>query len=448
MKSELSKESPRVLGRVHPNAAGIDLGAREHYVALPPERQAPVRKFGCFTHDLEAMAAWLKANGVTTVAMESTGVYWVPVYQVLEKRGFAVLLVSTRHMKAVPGRKSDVLDCQWIQHLHECGLLVSSFRPADAICVVRGYVRQRDTLRDESCRHVLRMQKALEQMNVQLHKVVTDITGETGMAIIKAILEGERDGQKLATLRNYRCKQSEEQIAQALVGDFRDELLFCLRQEFDAYEFVQVQIARCEEEILARLKSFEPKTAPAEVPQSKSKKSKKHADEVCLALFRAAGADLSLIPGLGPRNLPTIFAEVGLDLGKFRSEKAFASWATLAPRNFITGGKRKRAPQAGASRVADAFRVAAQTLANSKTALGAFYRRMRARKGAPFAVAVTAHKLAKLFYRLLKHGESYVERGVDYYQERYKAQQVRAAVKTLKSHGFLPTLQLAPDAVP
>lgn len=447
MKSELSKERPSGMRRVHPNAAGIDLGAREHYVALPPEREAPVRKFGCFTHDLEAMAAWLKANGVTTVAMESTGVYWVPVYQVLEKRGLEVLLVSTRHMKAVPGRKSDVLDCQWIQHLHECGLLVSSFRPADAICVVRGYVRQRDTLRDESCRHVLRMQKALEQMNVQLHKVVSDVTGETGMAIIKAILGGERDGVKLAKLRNYRCKQSEEQIAQALVGDFRDELLFCLRQEFDAYDFVQKQIANCDEEILTRLKSFEAKVEPAEVSPT-GKKSKKQADEVCLALFRAAGADLSLIPGLGPRNLPTLFAEVGFDLSKFRSEKAFASWATLAPRNFITGGKRKRAPQAGASRVADAFRVAAQTLANSKTALGAFYRRMRGRKGAPFAVAVTAHKLAKLFYRLLKHGESYVERGVDYYQERYKAQQVRAALKTLKSHGFVPTLQLASGAVP
>jgi len=448
MKGELSKESPKGLGRVHPNAAGIDLGAREHYVALPPEREAPVRKFGCFTQDLEAMAAWLKTNGVTTVAMESTGVYWVPVYQVLEKRGLEVLLVSTRHMKAVPGRKSDVLDCQWIQHLHECGLLRSSFRPADAICVVRSYVRQRDTLRDESCRHVLRMQKALEQMNVQLHKVVADITGETGMAIIKAILEGERDGQKLATLRNYRCQQSEEQIARALVGDFRDELLFCLRQEFEAYAFVQSQMARCEEEILTRLKAFEPKVRPAPVPQSKAKKNKKQADEVCLALFRAAGADLALIPGLGPRNLPTLFAEVGFDLRKFPTEKAFASWATLAPRNFITGGKRKRAPQAGASRVADAFRVAAQTLANSKTALGAFYRRMRARKGAPFAVAVTAHKLAKLFFRLLKHGESYIERGVDYYQERYKAQQVRAALKTLKSHGFVPTLQLAPAAVP
>ena len=445
MSNKLSKRSQNPLGRVHRNAAGIDLGARAHYVALPPERGVAVRQFGCFTMDLEEMAAWMKSNGIETVAMESTGVYWVPVFQMLEKHGFEVHLVSTRHLKSVPGRKTDVLDCQWIQHLHECGLLRGSYRPADAICVVRGYVRHRDTLGEESARHILRMQKVLEQMNVQLHKVVSDITGETGMAIIDAILKGERDGKKLAALRNYRCHQSEEQIARALVGDFRDELIFCLQQEVDAYRFIQSQIVRCDAEILARLKAFEAKVEPQSMPKPKNRKDD---GEVRLALFRAAGADLALIPGLGPKNLQTIFAEVGFDLSKFPHEKAFASWATLAPKNFITGGKRKRAPQAGASRVADAFRVAAQALANSKTALGAFYRRMRARKGAPFAVAVTAHKLAKLFYRLLKSGEQYVEHGVDYYQERYKAQQVRAALKTLVSHGYQPILQPIPTAVP
>jgi len=447
MSKKLSKPSQRAMGRVNLDAAGIDLGARAHYVALPPERGVAVRQFGCFTQDLEEMAEWMKSNGIKTVAMESTGVYWVPVFQMLEKHGFNVNLVSTRHLKSVPGRKTDVLDCQWIQHLHECGLLRGSFRPADAICVVRGYVRQRDTLVEENARHILRMQKVLEQMNLQLHKVVSDITGETGLAIIDAILKGERDGKKLAALRNYRCRQSEEQIARALVGDFRDELLFCLQQELDAYRFVLAQIARCDAEILGRLKALQPKVEePTSAPEPKSNKS---ADEMRLALFRAAGADLSLIPGLGPRNLQTIFAEVGFDLAKFPHEKAFASWATLAPRNFITGGKRKRAPQqAAASRVADAFRVAAQALANSKTALGAFYRRMRSRKGGPFAVAVTAHKLAKLFYRLLKYGQQYVERGVDYYQERYKAQQVRAALKTLASHGYQPILQPIPNAVP
>ena len=445
MPKETSNKSRGVQDRINLNAAGIDLGAEYHFVALPPERGVSVRKFRCFTTDLEEMAAWLKGHGISTIAMESTGVYWVPVFQVLERRGFDVQLVSTRNLKSVAGRKSDVADCQWIQHLHECGLLRGSFRPEDAICVVRGYIRQRDGLTEERTRHTLRMQKALEQMNVQLHKVVSDITGETGMAIIDAILKGERDGKKLASLRNYRCHQSPEQIASALAGDFREELIFCLKQNVEAYRFISGQIAACDEEVLTKLKSFTAKVELKNLP-----KSKKRGDnpEVLRALNAAAGADLSLIPGLGAKNLQTIFAEVGFDLQKFRSERAFASWATLAPKNFITGGKRKRAPQAGASRVSNAFRIAAQTLANSKTALGAFYRRMRGRKGGPFAVAVTAHKLAKLFYRLLKHGEAYVERGVDYYQERYKAQQIRAAMKTLATHGFHATLKQVPTAVP
>lgn len=445
MTKELSKRSRGVLDRINLNAAGIDLGARSHYVALPPDLGVAVRQFGCFTKDLEEMAAWLKVHGISTVAMESTGVYWVPVFQILERRGFDVQLVSTRNLKSVAGRKTDVADCQWIQHLHECGLLRGSFRPEDAICVVRGYIRHRDSLREESTRHVLRMHKALEQMNVQLHKVVSDVTGETGMAIIDAILNGERDGQKLAALRNYRCHQSAEQIACALAGDFREELLFCLKQNVAAYRFIEQQIATCDAEVLVRLQSFRAKAELKDLPEPKNKRDN---PEVRRALFAAAGADLSLIPGLGAKNLQTIFAEVGFDLSKFPSERAFASWATLAPRNFVTGGKRKRAPQSGASRVSNAFRVAAQTLANSKTAFGAFYRRMRGRKGGPFAVAVTAHKLAKLFYRLLRYGDRYVERGVSYYEERYKAQQVRGAMKTLATHGFHVTVQQIPSAVP
>jgi len=448
MSKSKSKKSAVGLRCVNLNAAGIDLGARSHHVALPPDRGVPVRQFNCFTEDLKAMADWLKMNGVTTVAMESTGVYWIPVFQVLESHGLDVQLVSTRHLKAVPGRKTDVLDCQWIQHLHECGLLRGSFRPADAICVVRAYVRHRDVLAEESVRHVQRMQKALEQMNLQLHKVVDDITGETGMAIIEAVLNGERDGKKLAALRNWRCHKSEGEIARALVGDFRDELLFCLRQEVEAYRFVQAQVSRCEEQILVRLNAFEAKADIKDIPKAKNKKVEE--SEVRLALFRASGVDLSLIPGLGPKNLPTLIAEVGLSLDKFPSEKAFASWATLAPKNFITGGKRKKVKnsQSAASRVGQAFRMAAQSLARSQTALGAFYRRMQGRKGGTFAVAVTAHKLAKLFYRLLKHGHNYVERGIDYYEERYKAQRVRAALKILTQQGFNAPLQPIPTAVP
>lgn len=445
MSKSKSKETRVELGRVNPNAAGIDLGARSHYVALPPERGEPVRHFNCYTEGLVAMADYLVANGVTTVAMESTSVYWVPVFQVLECKGLKVELVSTRQLKSVPGRKTDVLDCQWLQHLHECGLLKGSFRPDDAICVVRTYVRQRDTLTEESARHVQRMQKALEQMNVQLHKVVDDITGETGMAIIDAVLNGEREGKKLAALRNYRCRKSEEEIARALVGDFREEHLFCLRQEVEAYRFVQGQLSRCEAEILARLKSFEAKAEEKDIPKAKNKDAD---DEIRVALFKATGVDLSLIPGLGTKNLPTLIAEVGFDISKFHSEKAFARWAKLSPNNFITGGKRKRTPQSAATRVGQAFKMAAQAIARTPTALGAFYRRMRARKGGSFAVAVTAHKIAKLFYRLLKHGQNYVEAGVDYYEARYKRQRVAAALKILKTHGLQATLEPIPNAVP
>jgi transposase len=446
MSKSKSKVSQAGLGRVNANAAGIDLGSRGHHVALPPDRAVPVRQFGCYTEDLEAMADWLNANRITTVAMESTGVYWVPVFQMLERKGLDVHLVSTRHLKAVPGRKTDVADCQWIQHLHECGLLRGSFRPADAVCVVRAYVRHRDTLGEESARHVQRMQKALEQMNLQLAKVVDDITGETGMAIMDAVLKGERDGKQLAKMRNHRCRKSEEEIARALVGDFREELLFCLRQELEGYRFVQAQMSRCNEEILARLQSFEAKAEAKDIPKAKNKKIE--SSEIRLALFRAAGVDLSLVPGFGETNLPTLIAEVGFDLAKFTSEKAFASWTTLAPKNFITGGRRKKAHQSAASRVGQVFRMAAQAVGRTKTALGAFYRRMQARKGGAFAVAVTAHKLARLFYRLFKHGETYVEQGVDYYEARYKSQRIAAALKILKTHGLHATLQEIPNAVP
>jgi transposase len=419
----------------HPNAAGIDLGSREHYVAVPEGSSAtPVRKFGCYTADLEAMAAWLKESHIETVAMESTGVYWVPVFQLLAKAGFDVQLVSTKHLKAVPGRKTDVADCQWIQLLHERGMLRGSFRPEEAICVVRGYMRHRDGLTKESAELIQRMQKSLEQMNVQLHKVVSDITGQTGMAIIDAILEGERDGTKLARLRDGRCKKSEAEIAKALRGDFRDEFLFCLRQDVDGYRFIQKQIEKCEEEILARWRAFETKADIADAPAAKSHKER---TEVRLELFRVTGKDLSVIPGLGSRNLQTLLAEVGFDLKRFPNEKAFASWATVAPRNNISGGKRRHSPPTSASsKVAQVFRIAAQTLANSKTALGAFYRRMRSRKGGTFAVAVTAHKLAKVFFRVLKNGTAYAEKGADYYDERYKSQRIHAALQTLKKLGY------------
>jgi transposase len=427
----------------HPNAAGIDLGAREHWVALPPGRSAqPIRSFECFTEDLQAMAVWLRTHKIETVAIESTGVYWVPVFQVLERAGIDVQLVNAKHFKTAPGRKTDIQDCQWLQYLHEVGMLRGSFRPADAVCVIRSYVRQRETLVAESGRHIQRMQKALEQMNVQLHKVVSDITGETGLAIIKAILEGERDPHLLAALRNHRCRRSAEEIAKALVGDWRDEHLFCLRQELAAYEFLQAQIAACEQAALESLGALEAKAETACLPAAKRKSADTPTRR---ALFVATGVDLTKISGLAPTTVQTIVAETGVDATRWPDEKAFTSWCGTAPKNKITGGKRfKAAKHSGPARVAQTFRVAAQTLANSHTALGAFYRRMRARKGSTFANAVTANKLARLFYRMLKYGEEFVEQGADYYESKYRERVARGAIQQLRRLGYNAQLDEIP----
>lgn len=432
------KTPPRPVRVVHPDAAGIDLGAREHWVALPPGRSDTcVRSFGCFTEDLDAMAVWLIENHITTVAIESTGVYWVPVFQALERHGLEVHLVNAQHFKVVPGRKTDVQDCQWLQQLHEAGLLRGSFRPADAVCVIRSYVRQRENLVAEASRRVLRMQKALDQMNLQLHKVVSDITGETGLAILAAIVKGERDPHVLAAMRNYRCRSTADEIAKALVGNWREEHLFCLAQELAAYEFLQEQIAACEKASLHAMARLEAKEAPANLSPRKPGKRRTSKDTLREALFVAAGVDLTKVSGLDSTVIQTIVAETGLDMTKWRTEKAFASWCRVAPGNRITGGKRYRLPKhGGASRVGQAFRVAAQTLARSDTALGAFYRRMRGRKGSTFANAVTAHKLAKLFYRMLRYGDAFVEQDANYYESRYKERIMRSAVAKLQQLGF------------
>jgi transposase len=441
MKNKKITKPNRQQGIIHPNAAGIDLGSREHWVALPPGRsQQTVQSFECYTEDLEKMARWLKHNGIETIAMESTGVYWVPVYQVLERHGFDVQLVSTKHMKTVPGRKTDIIDCQWIQYLHERGLLQGSFRPADAICVIRSYVRQRENLIDESSRHILRMQKALEQMNIQLHKVVRDITGQTGQKIIEAILEGERDPNKLAAYRNYRCHKSIEEIAKGMVGDWREEHLFCLRQEYEAYKFIRRQISACEQAALQVLKQLEQKTDISNLPPSKSKEAD---NELRQVLFLATGVDLTKISGLAPTSIQSIIAETGVDITRWHSEKAFANWCNLAPKNKITGGKRYRvAKESAVNRVAGIFRIAARTLANSHTALGAFYRRMRGRKGSTFANSVTAHKLCKIFYRMLKYGDSFVELGANYYDGKYKEIVAKSAIKRLRKLGYSVQLSL------
>jgi transposase len=432
---------------INKDAAGIDIGSGEHWVAVPEDRdEEPVRCFGCFTADLQAMARWLKECGVTTVAMESTGVYWIPCYQILEEHGFEVKLVNARHVKNVPGRKSDVSDCQWLQRLHTYGLLSGSFRPDDQICVLRSYWRHRANLVRYASDHIQHMQKALTQMNLHLHKVLSNVTGVTGMNIIRAIISGERNPEKLALMRERGVKNTPEAIAKALEGDYRQEHLFALKQAVELYDFYHRQIEACDREIERYLHTFEAKVDPVQnpLPKQKRKKEMRYQSFVDLRteLYRVSGIDFTQIPGLDVVTVQTILSEIGLDPGKFPTEKRFVSWLGLCPNNRITGGQVKSTKtRKTANRAANAFRMAAQSLANSNTGLGGFYRRIRARLGAPKAITATAHKLARIFYRMWTTGQSYTDLGSDYYENRYKERVLRNITRRARDLGYDAVLQ-------
>lgn len=401
---------------IEPDAAGIDVGATEIYVAVPPDRDPnPVRCFATFTEDLQALAAWLLACRIRTVAMESTGVYWIPVFQVLEARGLKVCLVNSQHVKHVPGRKTDVSDCQWLQYLHTVGLLRGSFRPEDAICQVRSLLRHRDGLVEMAAEHVQHMQKALSQMNLQLHHVLSDLTGQSGMAILDAILAGERNPQVLAELRDGRVKASPEAIKKSLVGDYRREHLFTLRQSLQAYRHYQSLMAACDQEIAEYLKEFDSKInldqhpLPPERYPHPRRKNEFHFD-MRTELYRILGVDLTAVPGLNALTAHTLLGEIGRDLSRFPNAASFASWLGLCPQNKKSGGKvLSTKTRRTKNRLNCALRVAAQTLHRSQTHLGAYYRRMRTRLGAPKAITATAHKLARIIFHLLTTGQSYDE---------------------------------------
>lgn len=440
---------------INPNAGGIDIGAERHWVSVPVGRDSEsVRSFGCFTADLYALADWLKQCGVETVAMESTGVYWIAVFQILESREFEVKLVNAHYVKTVPGRKTDVLDCQWLQKLHTYGLLAGSFRPEDQICVLRSYIRQRDNLIKSTCVHVLRMQKALTEMNVQLHRVISDITGTTAMAIIHAIVAGERDAHKLAALKDGRIKASGEEIAAALTGDYRPELVFILQQELLLYEFYQTQIAACDvqiEECLARFTNkVDITTKPLSKPKRRGKKQPGNAPQFDLRthLYRSSGVDFTQIDGFGALTVLILLSEVGLDPSRFPTVKHFTSWLGLCPGSRITGGKVKSSKtRPVVNRAANALRMAAQTLCRSHSALGAFFRRMQARMGAPKAITATAHKLARIFYRLWTSGAAYADPGVDAYEQKYRERMVKNLKKKAQALGFDLVAQLTTQLV-
>src|SRR5260221_2138042 len=423
--------------KINPDAAGIDIGARESYVCVPAGRDPQaVRRFGTTTPDLEELGGWLQKCGIKTIAMEATGVYWIATFQILEKKGFQVTLVNPRQIKNVSGRKSDVQDCQWIQKLHTFGLLGASFRPADAYCVARSYMRLRDELVAGRSAQIQRMQKALHQMNVQLSHVLSDISGESGLAIIQAILAGQRNPVDMAKLANKRVKASQGQIARALVGDYRAEHLFALQTAYDLYLAMEAKIQQCDEQLIEQLGSLPDKVNLKEKPLPPS--AKKQADQTLRAgLYLKLGVDITAIEGIGALVGLTMLTEVGPDLSAFPSEKHFCSWLGLCPDNRISGGKLLSVrTRRVVNRLSDALRIAATTLQQSQSALGAFYRRMKGRIGAAEAITATAHKLARLIYRLIKHGQTYVQEGLEKYEKKNQERKLKAVRKMAESLGL------------
>jgi transposase len=438
---------PEHLRHINLYAAGIDIGSDRHLVAVPPGSDAvSVRQFEAFTSDLHAIADWLQHCGVTTVAMESTGVYWIPLLEVLEQRGFEVKLVDARHVKNVSGRKSDVLDCQWLQQLHTYGLLQGAFRPPDEVCVLRSYVRQKEMLTQSSSMHIQHMQKALQQMNLLLHNVVSDITGVTGMKIIKAILAGERDPNVLALNRDEGCRNSKETIAKSLVGNFRDDHMFSLKQAVELYETYQTMIAECEAAI-AKYLGVRPNVTDDQPPKSgkpvRARERMRGGLDVREKLFKFTGVDLFAIPGLAADTLLTLAGEVGFDMTPWKTEKHFACWLSLCPGTNSSGGKsRNSRTKRNANRAAQAFRIAASSLARSQSALGAFYRRIRSRTDGRRAVTATAHKIARIYYAMLTKGTTYVEAGQQAYDQNFKERRIKSLKRQAESLGF----QLLPCA--
>jgi hypothetical protein len=441
---------------MHPHAAGIDVGNSSHYVAVRPDRDPnPVRQFDCFTADLQRLADWLEQCGVTTVAMQSTGVYWIPLYEILDARGLEVYLVNARHTKNLPGRKSDVQESQWLLKLHTYGLLRNSFHPAADIRVTRTYWRQRaDHVRAIStC--IQRMQKALTQMNIQLANVISDLSGWTGMRIVRAILAGERDPQALAALSHPGIHATRDTIAKSLEGTWQPDLLFVLQQEVALYDAYQQRIAECDQVLHDHLRGLANRSsdppaggdAPSVTPRPHRRSGPKrrrnagsHTPQFDLGgeLHRITGVDLTRIDGIDVGVAQTLISEIGLDMNRWPDEHHFASWLGLCPDNRITGGKViRRGTRHVINRAATALRIAATTLLRSQSYLGAQYRRLRGKLGAPKAITAMAHKLAVLAYRMLRWGHEYVDKGMQYYEERNREQQIRLLKKRAAKLGLM-----------
>jgi transposase len=431
-RSKKKAKRPTLLEQIKPNAAGIDCGSRHHHVAVPVDRDAePVRRFKTLTPDLHRLADWLAACRIETVAMEATGVYWIPIYEILEERGFEVVLVKARHVKNVPGRKTDVVDCQWIQELHSLGLLRGSFRPSAEIASLRAYLRHREKLVQDAASHIRRMQKSLVLMNVQLHNVITDITGKTGMQIVRDISSGVTDPKALARHRDARCRATEEEIASSLTGNYRPEHVFVLRQNLELYDSYQRQIETCDGEIESLLHELAnrhdcPATAlPAPRRRHRLQKNEPRF-EIRSPLHRLSGADITQIDALGPYTALRLISEIGTDMTRWPTEKHFTSWLTLAPKNKITGGRLiSSKTQPSASRAAAMLRMCAMSVGKTATALGAYYRRIAYRIGKAKAITATARKIAILVYRVLRGDIDYSDPGADVYEARHRTRTLR-----------------------
>lgn len=450
-KKQLKKAlMDETLSIINPNAAGIDIGAKEQWVCIPANRcEDNIRRFDAFTCDLLEIARWLKDNSITTVAMESTGVYWIPLYQILETRGFEVYLVNAKHFKNIPGRKkTDKIDCKWLQKLHSFGLLTSSFRPNDEICRIRSLFRHRQNTVKQNSRNILHMQKALEQMNIKLHHVIDDITGVTGTKIIQEILKGERDPLKLAQLKHFRIKATLQEIVKSLEGDYRSEHLFALKQSFDSYNFKKAQIVECDVELEKMLQemdktlkqsTFDFLEEEGQIKKKKKRKPKRNAPsyDAHSYLKNIVGVDLTEIPGIKELTAQTIIFEIGLDMSKWATSKHIASWIGLAPNPQKSGGKIiKQRTKKISNRAANALRMGASTLQNSKTYLGAFFRKVLFRSGRAAAITATARKLLVIIYNMLKNKTPYHELGEEYLLQQNKDRVMRKLSKQAKKLGF------------
>lgn len=448
-KANASRRGRRKLESVRPMVGGIDIGARQHWVCGPEgeDGRPNVRVFGATTRQLKEMAAWLVTQGVTSVAMESTYIYWIPAYEILETAGIEVVLVNARTLHNVPGRKTDMKDCQWLQLLHSCGLLRGSFRPKDAICRMRALQRQRASLVEQRSRFIQWMQKALDQMNVRVHRAVSDLTGVTGMAIIRAIVAGERDPRRLAALRDVRCRRSVAEIAESLTGNWREEHLFNLSSALRLFDEIDRSIAEYDEKLRLEIEHLQPEERrDLSVPSHENRTKERYirntgGHELRQALWRFSGVDLTTIDGISAHSALVILTELGPDIAAFPDEKHFVSWLRLCPRTPISGGKplKKRRNSMGANRVAAALRMGAVAIQRSKTALGAYHRRLARTRGAGVAAFAVARKLAQYVYRLLRFGQPYFDIGDAQYAASYRQRRIAALRQNAQEFGFALT---------